>query len=396
MKNGILFLLLAVTVTEAAINTESTSISTTSRTFYMKDFYTVNELTQSLMEEDTDFYRIEKNSRRTKNDTAWHYIRGASTFSSTANAPLTNFLGNFGFEHSTNAYSFNGYTPFTSALFNVKYMIDDELLDDNTLARLYSMQDGTYIYKNNYTLPLGFMINSNMATWNSASHGNPLKVQNSFAKSATGKGDLFYNLNLKSDGNSITIKSSKKQRIYVWISSSSVKKVTVEYGNGSFKNFENLNHKYIIDLGMCGENENIKISSQDVSTLSLSAYGFNEENFVNTFEVLNEQPFIIDSFNDTGIIGNIDVNEEGLMLTSIPYDNGWKIWVDYAQVEPIAFNDAVIALNLSEGKHIIKFSYEPEGLRLGTAISLSSIALFLLIIAANKYTKYFKAKHNLK
>lgn len=396
IKNGILFLMFAVTITEATINTGQTSISTTSRTYYMNDFYNIEELTDRILTEDTDFYRIEKNSRRTKNDTAWHYLRGISTFSSTANAPLTELLGNLGFEHSTNAYSFNGYTPFTASILNVKYMIEKELFEDSEITSLYTSKDTTYIYKNNYTLPLGFMVDDSMITWRASSQSNPLKAQNSFARTAAGTGDIFTPVKFTVKGDTATLNNTKTQHLYVWISSSSVKKVTVTFGSEKTKTFDDLNHKYIIDLGICQAGENITISTEDVSTLNLSAYSFNEDKFIDAYNTLSSQPFIVSSFDDTNIIGTINVSEEGLMFTSIPYDKGWKVWVDYEEVEPIAFNDALIALNLTEGTHIIKFSYEPEGLRMGTIITLSSIGLFLMIAIVDSFMKYFRKKHNLR
>ncbi len=396
IKNGILFLMFAVTITEATINTGQTSISTTSRTYYMNDFYNIEELTDRILTEDTDFYRIEKNSRRTKNDTAWHYLRGISTFSSTANAPLTELLGNLGFEHSTNAYSFNGYTPFTASILDVKYMIEKELFEDSEITSLYTSKDTTYIYKNNYTLPLGFMVDDSMITWRASSHSNPLKAQNSFARTAAGTGDIFTPVKFTVKGDTATLNNTKTQHLYVWISSSSVKKVTVTFGSEKTKTFDDLNHKYIIDLGICQAGENITISTEDVSTLNLSAYSFNEDKFIDAYNTLSSQPFIVTSFNDTNIIGTIDVSEEGLMFTSIPYDKGWKVWVDYEEVEPIAFNDALISLNLTEGTHIIKFSYEPEGLRIGTMITIASIGLFLMIAIVDSFIKYFRKKHNLR
>ncbi|HBC99794.1 MAG TPA: hypothetical protein DC053_11310, partial [Lachnoclostridium sp.] len=74
----------------------------------------------------TSFYRIEKVTRKTKNDGAWLNFPTVSLFSSTANADLTAFFKKIGCEGSTNAYSITGSTPLVDALFAVKYGLYSE------------------------------------------------------------------------------------------------------------------------------------------------------------------------------------------------------------------------------------------------------------------------------
>jgi uncharacterized membrane protein YfhO len=116
-KNSIVYVLLVmICIIEATTNMAVTSVSTVSRPDYVGDYKDIKTITDSLSTQDTGFYRIEKLNRRTKDDTAWHNIKGVSLFSSTASEPITKLLGNLGFAQSTNAYCFDGATPLTSAL----------------------------------------------------------------------------------------------------------------------------------------------------------------------------------------------------------------------------------------------------------------------------------------
>ena len=82
------FLALALVSMEAAINTTVTSVTTTSRESYTADNEEVRILKDSL-EPASDFYRVEKKTRKTKNDGAWMNFPSVSLFSSTANADLS-------------------------------------------------------------------------------------------------------------------------------------------------------------------------------------------------------------------------------------------------------------------------------------------------------------------
>ena len=98
-------------------------------------------------EEDDGFYRIEKLTRRTKNDSAWHHYHGLSLFSSTANAGFAKFLANLGGEDSTNSYGYYGATPLVEALTNVKYVLGTEGLE-SPYRKLAAWDESTYLYEN--------------------------------------------------------------------------------------------------------------------------------------------------------------------------------------------------------------------------------------------------------
>ena len=102
-----------------------TSVTTTSREAYTRDNKEVQALMEKL-EPAEDFYRVEKKTRKTKNDGAWMNFPSVSLFSSTANADLTKFFKRMGCEASTNAYSITGSTPLVDSLLSVRYALCSE------------------------------------------------------------------------------------------------------------------------------------------------------------------------------------------------------------------------------------------------------------------------------
>lgn len=379
-KSIVMILFITIAVAEASINMETTSVSTTSRTNYLKDTEPVLKLTNEIMSEDKDFYRIEKLYRRTKNDTAWHHLKGVSLFSSTASEPLTQLLGDLGFMHSTNAYSYEGATPFTTSIFNVKYLIDNKE-NYNDLLELTAKDDEIYIYKNNYALPLGFLVNHELETLPSIKN-NPFAMQNDFINRAVGGDSIFFPLETSIDNDITTIYNDKLQRVFIYIQSTNVEKITVEYDDNSIE-YDLDKKQQIVDLGIFEASKIINVKNSDDKTLKIIAYGFNENNFKQVYTKLNRNPFEIEYFNSTNIRGKVNADEDSMLFTSIPYDEGWSIKVDSVEVEPIAFRKALISINLSKGEHIIEFNYTPKGLKIGAIISVSSIVLLLFSIILN-------------
>ena len=129
---------------------------------------------------------------RSKNDGAWHNYRTVSTFSSTCNAGMSKLYNLIGMENSTNAYGCNGLTAVTDSLFSVKYTISNRLLVESDIRNYYTGSDGEFVYKNNYTLPIGYAINSSTAyDLVMAKNNNGIENQNLLIQSLTGISDVF-------------------------------------------------------------------------------------------------------------------------------------------------------------------------------------------------------------
>ena len=159
-KQTILYITLALCMVEAGLNTFITSVPTVNRSNYLKsydDYYTLMERTADT---DPGFYRVEKFRRITKNDGMLLSYPSASLFSSTSNAHVKDFYGKYGMQNSKVYYNYEGSTPLTAALLNVKYMISKEERSPDPLYRLADREGDLYLYENMYSLPFGFFLDT--------------------------------------------------------------------------------------------------------------------------------------------------------------------------------------------------------------------------------------------
>ena len=121
--------------------------------------------------------------------------------------------------------------------------------------------------------------------------------------------------------------------------------------------------------------------SKEVTTCY--AYAFDEDAWQEAFDVLNSQPLKVTEWEDTKITGTVDAKNAGLLYTSIPYEEGWSVYLDGNEVEPGKIcKDSLIGISVTPGKHTVEFSYCPKGFVPGLIISI--LSLIILVLLANR------------
>ncbi|MCI9541638.1 MAG: YfhO family protein [Lachnospiraceae bacterium] len=398
-KIASVFILFFLIIAEAFINTEETSINTTGRTSYVKDNPAITTVLNYAKENDPSFYRVEKLKRRTKNDSAWHHYPGVSIFSSTANAGFAKFLGGLGCEESTNSYSYYGATPLTEAILSVKYVLSNDLTEDNSLRSLYTWEDSVYLYKNQYTLPLGFLIPDTLEKKWSNTANNPFSVQNSFADLAANISPLFVPTEHEITGNTIDIYPEQEEHIYIYVTSD-YEDFTATFTDSNGRQFKDpltlsdVRNLYIMDLGVCPAGSHITFSASGKDSIHAYVYTLKENNFKELYNTLASRALEITTFKDTHIKGTITAQTDMLLFTSILYEKGWKIKIDGHPVPTQAFKDALISVPVPAGTHEIEFHYTPQGLIPGLIITIISLLLLTtIILVKTKHTKNQSTDH---
>ncbi|MGN0267426.1 MAG: YfhO family protein, partial [Lachnospiraceae bacterium] len=226
-----------------------------------------------------------------------------------------------------------------------------------------------YIYENLYTISAGFMLPKGFGLdWNTGS-GNPIDVQNEFS-TLNGCNPLFYQLyDCTENGSSMDIKVREACHVFVKLDNRNIDNVKLD-SNGTVKNFSHTKRGFLLDLGYVTPEDQVTLSTEDEETFRATAYYLEENNLIDLIRQLQKQQLTVTSHSDTVIEGTIDVMEDGLFFTSIPYDPGWTLYVDGEKTTYYGFKDAFISCDLSAGSHTIRMEYRPDGLIPGLLISL--------------------------
>ena len=430
--------LTSVTV-EAAVNTYTTSCSVTSRSSYLNNLDSYQTLVERTRERDTDFYRFEKTSRVTKNDGTLVGYPTASLFSSTSNGHVQDFYDKMGMSDSKVFYCFDGATPLSSSLLGVRYVFSRSANEDPLLYTLIDQEGDIYLYECRYSLPLGFMISSGsgfsasaqtpeasgsadasasaftdenvssqtVGTEESASEASPLDellgniddtrtdaleraldsegatpldTQNRMVQALGLEQNLFTSVGaLQEEDGATTITADVSGHYYAYVGDTGVNTLKMESEAGS-KSFSQVKYHYICDLGWHDAGDVISLTSEDSSSLNVSAYRLNFDVMDEVISILGEQTMTVDSYSSTHINGHIDVSRAGELILSVAYEPGWTILVDGEEVQPGLFDDTFISLSLTEGEHTIEMRYRPAGLTIGIIVSLICLAIFAAIV----------------
>lgn len=377
-NRAVLVAITLVTI-ESAINMTITSITTTSRTAYIKDNKAVETLVNQVIP-GSEFFRMEKVTRKTKNDGAWMNFPSVSLFSSTANAELSDLFKKLGCESSTNAYSITGSTPLIDSLFAVKYGIYSEKPEDSELRMFLAQEGDTLLYENLYTLPLGYWVSNDLETMWNLEVGNPADVQNGLADALESAHVMNLVMDGQTEGTRMSFYPEESGEYYAYVSNKKIEKVRVTTALGS-KTFDNIKRGYLLELGYCAAGEEVTLQAEDTQeTMYADVYRFSEKGLAAVYDKLSAQPWRLTSWTDNSLEGTITCEKNGVMMTSIPYDEGWSIRVDGVEQKPQKMLEAFMGVPLSSGSHTVTMTYRPQGIMSGWVITLLSGTLLLAII----------------
>jgi uncharacterized membrane protein YfhO len=353
-------------------------------------------------------------------DPCLYGYNGMSTFSSMAYEDYSQSqysLGMFG--NRINSYTYNTQTPVYNMMFAIKYLMQTstsiEPSTDYYTQTYVTSDDETTVYKNDYYLPIAFLTSSDIKDWDN-SEGNPFEVQEDLIDKAIGVSDVFspveyvstlgdevdceevedngyyYFDKIDEDSSTgsieLTIKAVNDSNLYVYITSTDIENVNYYWNDGEEDKYQNISEPYIMDLGMHNAGDEITISldcssvTATAGSFQIYAYNINKDVFESAYETLKLGALDISSYSDTKIEGTIDAGYDGVLYTSIPYDEGWSIYIDGVESKTYSIGDCQLVTDITQGKHTVVLKYSPKGIKLGILITavawLSVIALTII------------------
>lgn len=93
------------------------------------------------------------------------------------------------------------------------------------------------------------------------------------------------------------------------------------------------------------------------------------------------------TFHKNTLTASVDVSEDNYLFFSIPYSEGWTLYVDGLETKLQKANLMYMAAEITAGNHEIQLNYEVPGLRLGMIISVIGVTAFAAIIGVSIYRK---------
>ena len=400
----------------------------------------IRPIVNEIKNKDGSFYRMEKLVHRKTNDNMALGIRGLTSSTSTLNAEVIALLNRMGYSARSHKSTYLGGNPVNDSIFGIKYLIDNKNSEKLVHFYDYVTTNGKYAaYSNPYAMSLAYGVNASIKDFDIASPRYGTHFDRLNATVGTMIGDPQTNIFIPVDR--ATVQSSvSSDCTYVdnrtWITYSRIgdDNPTISYTFTAPKSAEYYFYtpaKYasetslkvtlhsldtdpssktsdlgsylgsdtnsIMSLGYVEEGQvatvTITLGTNDLSLYTYYDYIWyiDEEEFNSAFTTLKGNPqFNISEYTDDNLKGSITtVNDSQTILTTIPYDEGWKIYVDGTEVSTYKTLDALITFDIATaGEHTLEFKYSPSIYKLGTVISIAGIIAFALLCIVDTIIKY--------
>lgn len=382
---------------------------------YKENYKTYTDAINYIDNKDSGFYRTELCYLNTRMDPAYYGYNGISVFSSMAYESYSQLQSSLGMQsNKVNSYTYNTQTPVYNMMFNIKYLIQTDVSlapSSNLYKKIYTTSDKkSNVYESKYNLPIAYCVNSKIDDW-VTDEGNPFEIQSDFVKLATGYSNLFkpveYNSTdfdavsgddvtengtywlEKSNSSSnygtetVSLSPTIDGNLYLYVKSSDLKTITVNSEKVSDIT-QSMEDAYILDLGYHNKGDEVLVSldasKMESESTSFDFYCYTADDTVvkNMYNSLAGNSLNVESYSDTTIKGTVKAKENCYLYSSIPYDDGWSVYVDGKKAETFEIGGTLLAVELTPGQHKIEYKYFPVGFLYG--IIISAVTVFGLCV----------------
>ena len=120
---------------------------------------------------------------------------------------------------------------------------------------------------------------------------------------------------------------------------------------------------------------------------SIELYALPMEHYPERAEKLRENSLKNVVLGTNELSGTIDVDGNKILCVTVPYENGWKAYVDGQETEILRANYTFMGLKLSEGHHEVVLKYQIPHLTDGIIVSLVSLCITVVLLVVMKRKK---------
>lgn len=412
-KNLLLILTVILLTCEMASNTCTSidQVGTTQRSNYYANEADIAKLVKKTEGTDDRFGRTEMNDNYILNCPAMYHYKGISQFSSSLNANATALMEHIGVEGAPdkNRFNYNQTDPVTNAMLNIRYLIGKNLPIDDSDFKQIAKSGNSRLYESIYPLSIGYMTADTIRTWNYEQE-NPFMVLDDYVRAVTqnkytsvfteiepvdvsaanielsSTGDGMWDSTLKNETKKsktiLTYQAQQTGKQYLFIEADDADAITVSQEKKDDKIEIRNDCGSIVNLGEMdsGTEFTVTIEYKEGKGGSVVSHvcTMDEAVWQDAYKMLSASMLDVTDYGDSYLKGTIDVQEDGVFVTSVPYEAGWKLKVDgHTREINELIGGAWISTSLSAGEHQIELSFRPPGLIAGLLITLASIGLLI-------------------
>lgn len=377
--------------------------------YYLQDSGAVDVLQEYMAEQSgEDFYRADLLKSRMLDEATWHNLPSIGIFGSTVPGDMVKTMSRLGFYTGANEYLYHGATPLTNSILNVKYALVRDNAYNNLDFVFETAVEGVGLYSNPYYLPIGFMVDAGFENY-TLETTDVFYNQNSWVKYATDIQDNIFTVfdfqasagcpsgsaSYDPEKHRITYERDTSEKNEIWVKmivpedmdlylnckGSNVKEVRFNLDGEDVAEDRFQGQVFHFGEVMAGQEITItyimNAGGNATGTLSLYAAKYHKEVFESVYDELSANVLTEVSYQDGYVTGTVKGGKSGILFTSIPYDKGWKAYVDGIEKDITVVCGSFIGVQLDKNAHKIEFRYTTVGLKYGIIVSVVSWFIFI-------------------
>lgn len=369
-------------------------------------------------ENDKGFYRMESAAARANNDPMFLGLNGISHYSSVKNDDANTFIGRMGLRNNDIWALYNrGTTAEAESLLGIKYVLSPDARPELKGYELIEDFGETGVYRNNNALPL-FMLSDNAIESVGMGNADYFALHNDIWSGITGSAQTLLhkendysvttqNLTQRASEDGIVytkinkdapayvrydINISRSLPLYFYFTAPKVQLARIYINGVDDGRYFWLYRWDMSCAGTFDEGDTLRIEIElEQDEICITQPYFYYEDLDRLSEVsagIKEVSPYVERISDAHFTGSYTAGENTLLLTTIPYEDGWTLRIDGEKVPTQKAMDAMLAAALPEGEHQFELSYFPRGLKEGFVLMGVSAALALMWAFAGRKKKH--------
>ena len=395
--------------------------------YYLKqnfegEYLSLKPIAEEAKTKDPEFFRIGEQLTKVGSNFSFLYnYPGTEYFGSMMNYPINQFLNRLGKTDTYYLQTIEGVEPFTQCFLGIKYLLTPWQVENCVYQDITDEQlsDKILEYYNEYACSLGMLIDREGFSEGELLAETSYENANNLAKLLTGEQEEIYScIDLQVEDALIPMEGGERYlavsfygeenaKLYLdimgrWVKESGLisqgqedadDQMGDEETNKEAALYIELDGKTVyrgkttiyfprgIDLGRIpktGGHTLVFRYPEELNLSSIQLYFQNEDVLKQNLEILQSRQMTGVKLHKNGAAGKVLAADHSSLITSLPYDEGWNVYVDGIRANYQKALDAFLMVDIPPGEHTVEFWYIPKGFREGCV--LAAISLLVIVI----------------
>ncbi len=351
------------------------------------------KLVNQIKASDPGFYRMEKTLNREynyshnsfySNESMAFNTFGIQHYSSTYDRITADFIKNLGYSRDSFPSFYHAPILPADSLLGVKYLLSEKEYDGFLPLEGMSSYNEKVVYQNPYALPLAFSSSADILENTSAQATDAFDYMNQIYSRILGYDvTLFapctdYETVEKAGRVTYHFDSTDQDEILFVSLKATDLDVSLYWDDAFVTQYRTgwLNHD-VLPLGNRGQTHQLRLDNlpQDGQ---VNIYSLRLSEFEGIIQAIQQQSHVSDIQVENGNVRlTTSGSQDGYVLLTIPYDEGWRITVNGQPVSAQMATDALTAIPVPQGEAVVTMDYQLKGVSAGIGLTVVSAVIFV-------------------